>query len=71
MMFFNRKKRNDRVFSQYPCSSFLHNALRFISEGKVDIAYEEICWALMKGGEELSQEEKTIFEKLRKYRGAE
>ncbi|MBQ7347777.1 MAG: hypothetical protein IJW55_07455 [Clostridia bacterium] len=70
-MFFNRKKRNDKVFSQYPCSCFLHNALRFISEGKADIAYEEICWALMKGGEELFQEEKTRFEKLRKERGSE
>ncbi len=65
------KKRNDKVFGQYPCSCFLHNALRFISEGKPDVAYEEICWALMKSGEELCQEEKMIFEKLREERGAE
>ena len=70
-MFCNRKKQKDKIFSQYPCSCFLHNALRFISEGETDIAYEEICWALMKSGEELSPEERTIFEKLREKRGAE
>ncbi len=63
-MFFN-KKQNDKVFSQYPCSVFLHNALRFISEGKADVAFEEICWALIRGGDELSKEEKTRLEELK------
>ncbi len=63
-MFFN-KKQNNKVFSQYPCSVFLHNALRFISEGKSDIAYEEICWALIRAGDELSKEERTRFEELK------
>lgn len=67
-MFFNREKRRNKVYSQYPCSCYLHNALRFISEGKTDVAYEEICWALVKAGEELSQEEKVMFGTLQNKR---
>lgn len=52
-----KKKQKDRVYSQYPCSVYLHNALRFISEGKPKVAYEEICWALTKAGVMLSQKE--------------
>lgn len=66
-MFFNKKRKED-VFSQYPCSVFLHNALRFISEGKSDIAYEEICWALKRSGGELLEEEKKKFEELKALR---
>lgn len=62
---FWKQKQNDNVFSQYPCSVFLHNALRFITEGKPEVAYEEICWALVRSGAELSKEEKTRFEELR------
>lgn len=56
----NRKETIDK----YPCVDYLHNALRALSNGKVDSAYREICWALSKVGEELSEEEKVKFAKL-------
>jgi hypothetical protein len=52
-----QKKQKDRVYSQYPCSVYLHDALSFISEGKPEAAYEEICWALTRAGAILSQNE--------------
>ena len=64
-----RVKRKDRIFSKYPCKYYLHNALIFISDNEPDIAYTEICYALFKAGEELSDEEKEMFKKIReKYR---
>ena len=63
-----KKKRKDKSYSKYPCSVFLHNALRFIKEGKPEVAYEEICWALVRAGDELSSEEKETFEKIKAER---
>ena len=63
--FFNRIKRRDKVFSCYPCSDHLHHALEFISDNEPDIAYTEICYALFKAGEELTIEEKHMFEMIR------
>ena len=65
MMFLRRKKKKDTVFSQYPCSVFLHNALRFISQNKPEVAYEEICYAIKRSGGELTEEEKRIFDEVR------
>ena len=48
--FLQFKNKNDKVFSEYPCSVYLHNALRFITDKQPDIAYEEICYALLKSG---------------------
>ena len=62
------KKKKDKIYSEYPCSVFLHNALRFITEGKPYIAYEEICWALLRAGGELSNQEKELFEKIKASR---
>lgn len=55
----------NKVFSKYPCSVYLHNALRFILDNKADIAYEEICRALLKAGDELSIEEKKMLDQIR------
>ena len=66
--YYGRDKKGE-VFSQYPCAVFLHNALRFLTEGKVCTAYEEICWALVKAGEELNAEERAVFKELRNKRG--
>lgn len=54
------KKRN-KVFSKYPCDVFLHNALFFIRNNKPDVAYREICWAILKSGGKLTEEEQVIF----------
>lgn len=54
-------KKSRKSYSEYPCDVYLHNALRFIKDGKPDVAYEEICWAIVKSGGELSDEEKEGF----------
>ena len=61
----NKQKKKDKVFSDYPCSVYLHNALTFIANNKADVAYEEICWALLKSGAELTSEEQTLFNNIR------
>ena len=50
------EKRN-RKLNEYPCDVYLHNALRFIADGKLQIAYEEICYAIIKSGGELTEAE--------------
>lgn len=62
-MILKRKNKKDKIFSEYPCSVYLHNALRFITNNEPEVAYEDICHALMKAGDELSDEEKR--ERLR------
>ena len=66
-----RKKQKDEVFSRYPCSVFLHNALRFISQNKSGVAYEEICHAIIRSGGELTEEEMRIFVQLKLKGGAD
>lgn len=51
---------------RYPCSFFLHNALRFISQNKSEVAYEEICHAIKRSGGELTEEEKEHLKALKK-----
>lgn len=63
---FIKHKSKYKIFSQYPCVVYLHNALRFIDEKNLDVAYEEICYALLKSGNKLSVEEKTKFENIQK-----
>ena len=43
----NTKKKNS-VFGRYPSCDLLNNALRFLREGKVDAAVEEIIFAIEK-----------------------
>ena len=49
---------------EYPCDVYLKNALSFISEGDTNSAYTEICWAIMKSGGELTDEQRKIFREL-------
>lgn len=60
-----KKKQNNKIFSDYPCSNYLHNALSFISDNKPDVAYEEICHALLRSGDKLSIKEEEQFNKIR------
>ena len=59
----NKNKAINQKLSTYPCVDFLHNALRFILENKTDVAYTEICYAIMKSGAELTEKEKVEFDK--------
>lgn len=60
---FVKNENTSKIYSEYPCDVFLHNALRFIKEGKTDVAYNEICWAIVKSGGELLDEEKEDFKR--------
>lgn len=64
-----KQKQKDKIFSDYPCSDYLHNALKFIADGKSDVAYTEICHALLRSGDKLSIEEEKMFNEIReKYK---
>lgn len=64
-----KQKQKDAIFSDYPCADYLHNALRFIQNGKPDVAYTEICHALLRSGDKLSSEEEATFKQIQeKYR---
>ncbi len=63
----NKNKAANSKLSTYPCVNFLHNALRFICENKTDVAYTEICYAIMKSGADLTETEKTEFDKKIKF----
>lgn len=58
-------KKKDKIFSEYPCSCYLHNALRFICDGEYEVAYEEICHALLRSGDKLTECERKIFDQIR------
>ena len=41
-------KRKNSVFGRYPCCDLVNNAIRFIIDGKSDIAVEELLQAIWK-----------------------
>lgn len=45
----NVKKKN-ALFGRYPSCDLFNNALRFLREGKTDVAVEEIIFAIEKAG---------------------
>ena len=51
------ERSREEKLRNYPCSDYLHNALRFISEGKPQVAYDEICHAIIRSGGCLAEEE--------------
>lgn len=57
-------KRKDKKLSQYPCNIYLQNALQFIEDGRSDKAYTEICWAIIKSGVKLTEEQEEIFKNI-------
>lgn len=57
-------KRKDKKLNQYPCDIYLHNALQFIKDKKYDMAYTEICWAILKSDGTITKEEEKIFKEL-------
>lgn len=63
----NKNKAINQNISTYPCVDFLHNALRFIIENKTDVAYTEICYAIIKSGADLIETEKEEFDKRIKF----
>ena len=43
-----KTKKKDSVFGRYPCCDLVNNAIRFILDGKPDIALEELAHAIVK-----------------------
>lgn len=60
------KKQNKKI-GEYPCVDYLHNALRLIKDNKLNQAYEEICFAILKSDGILTKEEQGNFENILKY----
>lgn len=58
-----RAKINNELNS-YPCSDYLHNALRFIAQGEANVAYDEICHAIIRSGGRLTESEEEYRKKV-------
>lgn len=54
----------NRELNSYPCSDYLHNALRFIAQGEADVAYDEICHAIIRSGGKLTESEEEYRKKV-------
>ena len=59
-----KNKNINRLLNDYPCADYLHNALRFLADGKWKVAYDEICHAIVRSGGCLSEDEKQFQNKL-------
>lgn len=57
-------RRKENKLNQYPCNVYLQNALRFIVNKENDEAYSEICWAIIKSGGRLTEEQEKIFKDI-------
>nr|DAH86710.1 MAG TPA: CRM1 / Exportin repeat 3 [Caudoviricetes sp.] len=58
------QEKIDNELNKYPCSVYLQNALRFITEKEYDTAYSEVCWAIIKSGGKLTEEQEKIFKNI-------
>lgn len=54
----------NKELNSYPCSDYLHNALRFIMQGESDVAYDEICHAIIRSGGRLTESEEEYRKKV-------
>lgn len=62
------RKIDNKRLTEYPADYFIHNSLRFIHDNNMNAAYEEVCFAILKSGGELSDEEEKYLNKIRKER---
>lgn len=60
-----KHKRHDRM-GDYPSITFVNNAMRFLMEDppKVEVALEELWWAVFRSGGTLHDDVKASYEKL-------
>lgn len=56
--------KKDSKLNQYPCNIYLQNALRFIAKKQYDVAYSEICYAIMKSGVRLTKEQDETLTRI-------
>ena len=62
----NTKKKN-ALFGRYPSCDMLNNALRFIRDGKIDYACEEIVFAIEKAGGYFHEDIVPVVEKVKSF----
>lgn len=62
-----RIKKRNALFGRYPSCDMLNNALRFIYQGKIDVACSEIVFAIEKAGGYFHKDVVPIVEKVRSY----
>lgn len=59
------ESRMNKMYSEYPCVDYLHNALKFIETKQSDAAYEEVCHAIIRSRAKLTAHERDIFDAIR------
>ena len=62
----NTKKKN-ALFGRYPSCDMLNNALRFLNDGNIDAASEEIIFAIEKAGGYFHEDVMPIVERVKSY----
>ena len=62
-----RTKKRNALFGRYPSCDMLNNALRFIHQGKIDVACSEIVFAIEKADGYFHEDVMPIVEKVRSY----
>ena len=60
-----RTKKRNALFGRYPSCDMLNNALRFIRDGKIDVACAEIVFAIDKAGGYFHEDVVPFTEKVR------
>ena len=59
-----RTKKKNALFGRYPSCDMLNNALRFLYQGNIDCAAEEIVFAIKKAGGYYHEDVVPIVEKV-------
>ena len=59
----NKPTGNNKRLNSYPCNYYLHNALDFMEQGKIDSAYIEICCAITRSGGALTEYESKEYKR--------
>lgn len=62
---YHEEKVIRKTLGKYPCIDFLYDTLHYIEIGDPDVAYTEICWAIMKSGLTLRPEACKRFYEIR------
>lgn len=57
-------KHKDAIFGRYPCCDFVNNAIRFILDGKMDAAVDELLQVIWKSGGYLHEDLKPRVEEV-------
>lgn len=67
--FENRLNLKNKSYGAHPCRVHLHNALHYIQLGKYNKAYNEVCDALIEGGDTLDLDERLTKLRNEKQEG--